>query len=145
LEMHGLGSNGNRRWVPATLGKALVRASDSLRAIGIEFHRDKSNNGRERRVHFRKVQPNAVRSVQPSDGAASDPDGSDSADGIAPTVAGRERAHLVIAAYARPESMLYGELLDFFEECASKSTEQQALTDLASEIHRRKRRGVDDS
>lgn len=149
LDLHGVGSNGNRRWVPATLGKALVRASDSLRAIGIEFSRDKSTNGRERRVHFRRVPPNAVRPVRPPDGADDRPaspqngiadahrtaDSTDGADGFDTIM----EADSAIKAFAGTDAALIDELFDYFEECASKSSEAQALLDLIAEIERRRR------
>lgn len=140
LETHGLGSDGNRRWIPATLGKALARANDSLRAIGIECSRDKVTSGRERRVHLRKTAQTPVRAVQPSEDAPTVPDSADSSDRRSPTTGGYEKAREMIDGYARTGTLLFDDLIRYFEERVANSDEPQALLDLVDEIKRRRQR-----
>lgn len=150
-----LSSIGNRRWTAPTLGKALQLAIDSFRAVGIAYSRDKTSDGKERRIHLYRFRRDAVCPVRPSDApvtehAASRPDceqnavsgstdSTDSTDTYLPTLEGAARALEVIREYARPESILQEDLLAYFHKRAAISNEAQAHVELVEEIERRRR------
>jgi hypothetical protein len=138
-----LGANGRRSWNASSLGRALRRAADSLKVIGITFESTKSPDGSERRVRLYRTPQNAVRPVRPSDGIQQpervQADGTDTTDSSPATADANAKASAMAAEYSRVGTMVHDDLMRFFRKRVASSNELHALSDLAGEIERRRR------